>query len=321
MAENKKTLRIIKYSEEYKNSWNQHVEESKNGTFILKREYMEYHSERFADFSLLVYDENKLIAILPASIHDGEVRSHGGLTYGGFIVNRKMTAQLMLSVFQNVVDFLKCQEIKRLVYKRVPYVFYNYPSDEDLYALFRFHAQLTSRNISTSIYLKDKIRFSERRRRNVKKAIKEGLVFRKTDDIKAYFSLLSEVLEERYGAKPVHTAKEMEYLVSQYPDNIKLFASYKDEKMLAGTIIYESPTVAHTQYIASSIEGRACGALDFCFDNLINEVYADKNYFDFGTSNEERGWILNEGLIEQKQEFGARGVAYDEYTINIDCHE
>ena len=315
--ETNKTLFVKQYSNEDKTIWNQFIDESKNGTFILKREYMEYHSDRFIDYSLIIYDDRKLVSLLPASLHDKEVRSHGGLTYGGFIVGRKMTAQLMLQVMDAVVEYQNENQIEKLVYKRVPYVFFNYPSDEDLYALFRFNAQLSSRNISTSILLKDRIRFNERRRRNVKKAVKEGLTFKQTDNFDAYFDLLSEVLESRYGAKPVHTVEEMKFLVSQFPDNIKLYASYKDEKMLAGSIIYETPIVAHTQYIASSFEGRNCGALDFCFDNLINEVYTDKDYFDFGTSNEERGWVLNEGLIEQKQEFGARGVAYDEYTIEL----
>ena len=310
-------LSVRKYSPEQKKEWNLFVEESKNGTFLLMRDYMEYHSDRFTDYSLMVYCENKLVALLPASIHSDEVRSHGGLTYGGFIVNRKMTAQLMLSVFETVTAYLKGEGIKRLIYKRVPYVFYNYPSDEDLYALFRYGAKLTARNISTSILLSDRIRFNERRRRNVKKAVKRNLAFRQSYDYKAYFDVLEEVLASRHGAKPVHTVSEMEYLANQFPDNIKLYASYCGDIMLAGVIIYETPFVAHTQYIASSFDGRNCGALDFCFDKLVNEVYTEKVYFDFGTSNEERGQYLNEGLIEQKQEFGARGVAYDEYTLNL----
>ena len=311
------TLIVKKYAEGDKTIWNQFVDESKNGTFILKREYMEYHSNRFTDYSLLIYNENKLIALLPASLHGEEVRSHGGLTYGGIIVGRKMTAQLMLDVMNSLIAYLKDCGIEKLVYKRVPYVFYNYPSDEDLYALFRYNAVLTARNISTSILMKDRIRFNERRRRNVKKAVKMNLTFSQSNDYQAYFDMLSEVLESRHGAKPVHTASEMEYLAGCFPDNIKLYASYDGDKMLAGVIIYETPLVAHTQYIASSPDGRNCGALDYCFDKLVNEVYTDKEYFDFGTSNEERGLALNEGLIEQKQEFGARGVAYDEYTLNL----
>lgn len=319
--ENTNTLLIKKYIKEDRTIWNQFIDESKNGTFILKREYMEYHSDRFSDYSLLIYDKNKLIALLPASLHGDEVRSHGGLTYGGLIVGRKMTAQLMLEVMNNLISYLKKYGIARLIFKRVPYIFYNYPSDEDLYALFRCHAQLTARNISTSIFMRDKIRFNERRRRNVKKAEKAELTFSQSNDFKAYFEILTEVLESRYGAKPVHTTSEMEYLAGQFPDNIRLYASFDGDRMLAGVIIYETPLVAHTQYIASSPDGRNCGALDFCFEKLVNEVYNDKEYFDFGTSNEERGWVLNEGLIEQKQEFGARGVAYDEYTINLTDYE
>lgn len=311
-------LSIRKYSADYRNEWNQFVDESKNGTFLFKREYMEYHSDRFIDHSMMIYKDGKLVSILPASQHGLEIRTHGGLTYGGLIVSRKMTTQLMLQVLQEVIGYLKSIGVKRLIYKRVPYIYYDYPSDEDLYALFRFDAQLTARNISTSIWLKDRIRFSERRKRNIKKAIKVSLSFRQTDDFITYFSILSEVLASRHGAKPVHSVSEMEYLTSRFPDNIKLYASYVGKKMLAGVIIYETPLVAHAQYIASSPEGRDCGALDFCFDRLINEVYSEKMYFDFGTSNEDRGRYLNEGLVEQKQEFGARGVAYDEYTINID---
>lgn len=308
---------FIKYSQNYHQVWNQFVDESKNGTFILKREYMEYHSDRFTDFSLLVYANNKLVALLPASIHGDEVRSHGGLTYGGLIVGRKMSAQLMLEIMTGLVFYLKDAGIVRLIYKRVPYIFYNYPSDEDLYALFRCNALLTSRNISTSILMRDRIRFSERRRRNIQKAVKMNLTFRQTNDFKSFYAILSELLETKYKTKPVHSLSELEYLREHFPDNIKLFASYNDTRMLAGVIIYETPLVAHTQYITSTLEGKSCGALDFCFNKLINEVYNDKEYFDFGTSNENRGMILNEGLIEQKQEFGARGVAYDEYTINI----
>lgn len=308
---------IKRYTEDKKTIWNQFVDESKNGTFILKREYMEYHSDRFIDNSLMIYVENKLVALLPASLHDKELRSHGGLTYGGLIVGRRMTVQLMLLVMQHLVEYIRDLGLCRFIYRRVPYIFYNYPSDEDLYALFRCNALLMSRNISTSIFMRDRIRFNERRRRNIKKAEKKDLTFVKTNDFKAYFEILSEVLESRHGAKPVHTVSEMEYLSGQFPDNIKLYGSFDEGRMLAGVIIYETPKVAHTQYIASSPDGRDCGALDFCFENLINVVYADKEYFDFGTSNEDRGLVLNEGLIEQKQEFGARGVAYDEYSINI----
>ena len=310
-------IEIKKYNIEYKSIWDEFINNSKNGTFMLKRDYMDYHSDRFVDCSLMFYEDGKLIAVMPASLHENELRSHGGLTYGGMISSNKLSTQKTLEIFEKLKDFLKEKNIKKLIYKRVPSVYYTYPSDEDLYALFRIGAKLIRRDISTTIYLPDKIRFNERRRRNVKKAIKANLIFKETMDYESYFDILTEVLSSQHNAKPVHTVQEIKMLVKNFPQNIKLYASYNNDKMLAGCLIYETPTVAHAQYIANSKEGRECGALDFVFDELINKVYKDKTYFDFGISTEDNGKYLNHGLIEQKQEFGGRGIVYDFYELEV----
>lgn len=310
-------IRVVRYASELKSIWDQFVCESKNGTFMLQRDYMDYHSDRFIDFSLIVYDGNGVVALLPASLHNDQLRSHGGLTYGGLIVNRKMTAQLNLLVFESIIYYLKEEGIKSLLYKRVPAIYYNYPSDEDLYSLFRIGATLVRRDISTAIYLPDKIRFSERRRRNVKKAVKSNLSFSETTDFNTYINLLADVLK-KHDTKPVHTAGEIERLAQSYPDVIKLYAAFDGVEMMAGSLLFVTPNVVHAQYIANSEHGKSIGALDFVFDKLINEVYAEKKYFDFGISTEDDGKYLNEGLVEQKQEFGGRGIAYDHYLISID---
>lgn len=310
-------ITVKHYNVADKQLWDSFIDGSKNGTFMLKRDYVEYHSDRFQDYSLMFFDDNSLVAVLPASLHANEVRSHGGLTYGGIICNKKMTAQKMLVVFDSLIDFLRGEQKSTLIYKRVPSVYFTYPSDEDLYALFRVNAELFRRDISTAIYLPEKIRFNERRRRNIKKAIKANLEFKETDDYRGYVDMLSEVLKIQHGVKPVHSCAEIEHLVSCFPDNIKLYAAYDGEKMLAGSLLFLTDKVVHAQYIANSQDGKSCGALDFVFDNLINDVFNDKTYFDFGISTEDGGRVLNEGLIEQKQEFGGRAIIYDFYRINI----
>ena len=69
------------------------------------------------------------------------------------------------------------------------------------------------------------------------------------------------------------------------------------------------------QYIASGEEGRTYGALDLLFRHLVSERYKQFEYVDFGTSNEDGGRYLNEGLIFQKEGFGGRAVCYDTYEI------
>lgn len=311
-------ISVHSYSAEKQSEWDAFIDASKNGTFILKRGYVEYHADRFTDFSLMFYEDNRLIAVLPASLHGNEVRSHGGLTYGGIISDRKMTTPKMLEVFDALKAFLQEKGISSLLYKRVPSIFHQYPSDEDLYALFRNGAETAYRNISTTVLMEDRINFNERRRRNIKKAIKANLKVVQSFDFSGYIDLVNEVLETYHGAKAVHTGEELALLAGRFPENIKLFIAENDEKkMLAGVLIYDTPLTAHTQYIANSDEGRNIGALDLVMDHLINEYAKDKKYFDFGTSNEENGKVLNIGLVGQKQEFGGRGISYDVYKMEI----
>ncbi|MBA7497330.1 hypothetical protein ES704_00058 [subsurface metagenome] len=310
-------IKIKKYESKYKSIWDEFITKSKNGTFLFYRDYMEYHSDRFNDFSLMIYKENKLITVLPANINEETLISHGGLTFGGFIINYKMTAALMLIIFKEVIKFVHKKHIKKLIYKCIPYIYHLFPAEEDRYALFKENARLYRRDISTTIYLPKKLQYKELRRRCIKKAIKANLIVNKTDDYKTYWNILNSNLEKRYDTKPVHSLSEIEYLHNKFPDNIKLFASHKNNTMLAGVVIYENLNIAHAQYIASNEEGRKIGALDMLFSYLIEDYYHQKKYFDFGISNENNGQYLNNGLISFKEGFGASGVAYDSYEIII----
>lgn len=306
------------YSPEKKSEWNNFINESKNGTFMLNREYVEYHSDRFVDYSLMFYDEKKLIAVLPASLHGNEVRSHGGLTYGGIVSNKKMTILKMEGVFEELRKKLNSENINKLLYKRIPSIYYTYPADEDLYALFKNGAKLIRRDISTTIYLPDKIKFSSLRKRCVKKAKDFGLEIRESSDYVGFINLMTDVLAKHHNhAKPVHSSEELRFLASKFPNNIKLFCAFKSKRIMAGVLIFESKQVVHTQYIANSEEGRNVGALDLVMDYLINNYSIGKTFFDFGISTENEGMILNHGLVGQKEMFGGRGIVYDFYEWNI----
>lgn len=310
-------LKVVKYFRDLELIWNRFVDNSKNGTFMLKRDYMDYHSDRFFDISLMFFENDKLVAVFPASLHDNEIRSHGGLTYGGVITDRKMTTSRMLRVMDALTDFYQDNGISRILYKRVPPIYYTYPSDEDLYALFRFNAHLYRRDVSTAVYIPNKIRFSELRKRSIKKAINSGLQVRQSHDFDTFVTLLTEVLQTKHDTKPVHTADELKLLVSRFPDSIKLYAAFQGDLMLAGVLIFDTPHVVHAQYIANSYEGRKIGALDLVMDFLINVYSENKLYFDFGISTEKEGLYLNDGLIAQKEMFGGRAVVYDFYEIRI----
>lgn len=309
-------IHIAKYSKDLKHTWDEFVKSSKNGTFMLERDYMDYHFDRFADNSLMFYKDDKLFALLPASLHGDEIRSHGGLTYGGFIVDDSMKASYMLECFEVLKLYMKENNIKKLIYKCIPYIYHQKPCEEDLYALFVNNATLIRRDIASVIDLDNALRYSELRERSIRKAKKNNINIVSSCSFLDFISMLNKILNKYHGTNAVHTADELQYLKSKFPNNIHLYEARKDAELLAGVVVYEYKNMVHTQYMANSDEGRKLGALDLIIDFLINEKYNDKKYFDFGISTEDNGRYLNTGLISQKEGFGGRAVVYDFYELS-----
>src|ERR1035437_1982139 len=126
-------MKIEKYGSPAAAHWNNFVRDSKNGTFPFDRNYMEYHAERFTDYSLMCYDDKeRLLALLPATVNGDVVISHGGLTYGGIVSGADMKTATMLKLFDALLDFLKKDGKKRFVYKAIPHIFHFMPAEEDL---------------------------------------------------------------------------------------------------------------------------------------------------------------------------------------------
>jgi hypothetical protein len=279
---------------------------------------MGYHADRFKDFSLLFYADNgKLVGLLPASINEDTVISHGGLTYGGIVSGIDMRTSAMLEIFDTMLQYLQMQGVKKFIYKAIPYVFHKIPAQEDLYALQRHGASLCRRDASSVLFLPNRPKISENKRRCIAKATRQGLAVRESTDFVSFFEIGERVLGSRHQLKPVHTSAEMELLARKCPDNIKLYASFHSEKMLAGVLVFVFPSAVHLQYMFNDDDGLDVGALDIIIDTLINNVYPHYAYMSFGVSTEQGGTHLNEGLIRQKEMFGARTVVNDFYEMTL----
>lgn len=293
----------------------------------------------------MMYDSEELLGVLPANwnAETKTVYSHQGLTYGGLLMAREVTAHQVLEMMQMAclwyMDYLGAEH---LVYKPIPYIYNMMPADEDMYALFRAGCRLTSRSISSTVLLSDPLRMRKLRQRGVAKALDNGLFIDRMgeDDwatLREFWDILSDVLVNYHQVKPVHTVEEMQLLIERFPQKIKVYLVRKDEndvllsevekngdenenqgKILAGCVVFVTRKVAHIQYIATNEEGRELGALDLLFKHLINERFKTMDYLDFGISTEDHGHYLNEGLIFQKEGFGARGVCYDWYEVELE---
>lgn len=282
---------------------------------------MEYHKDRFEDFSLMVFKDDKLIAILPANKKNNEVHSHQGLTYGGFVLSKNIKFDYVLEAFKTVLKFLYDNHIKTLILKQLPSIYTILPSDEIKYIMFILEAKLERRDTLSVIDLSEKLKISNIRKRGVKQAQKLHLTVNEESDFDSFWiEILIPNLMEKHGIKPVHSLEEITLLKKRFSKNIRQFNVYNKDKIVAGTTIFETETVAHSQYISGKSDSNPLGGLDFLFLYLINDVYKNKKFFDFGISNENEGRQINKGLQYWKEGFGARTMTQDFYKIETSHH-
>ena len=309
---------IKKYQPSQKSVWDSFVKEAKNATFLFQRDFMDYHSDRFTDHSLLIYKGEKLVAVLPANISGSELHSHQGLSYGGLVLDKQAT----LHIFKSLLTFLKSEGFTVLKLKLLPKIYHQMPSDEIDYLLFLVKASLIRKDFTSCVFNENSLKIaSSNRLRGIKKGVKNELKVSEEVNFKPFWSkVLEPNLKQVHNQKPVHSLEEIELLQSRFPKNIKQFNVYKNDEIVAGATIFETVTVAHAQYISANEEGRQTGGLDFLFNHLLQH-YSNKNYFDFGISNEAQGMKVNKGLLHWKETFGGRSIVHDFYEIKTENHK
>jgi len=192
------------------------------------------------------------------------------------------------------------------------------PSDEIQYLLFKTKAELTRRDITSVIDAKYKLpNKPTNRKRGLKRALSHNLEINEVNEFEEFWNkILIPNLKKRHLTNPVHSLDEITHLKSNFPQRIRQFNVFKDGKVVAGATIFDTKHVAHVQYISANEDRQKLGSLDFLFDNLINEVFKTKKYFDFGVSNVSQGQEINEGLLSWKESFGARTIVHEFYKVD-----
>lgn len=309
-------MQVRRYRPELADAWNAFNASAVNGHFLFDRRFMDYHADRFEDVSLVVEDAGAPLALLPLNRVGDEAWSHQGLTFGG-LVHEAPGTKAVMEALDACAGYLLADGVQTLCYKVLPWIYPRSAAQEDLYWLFRRDAQLVRRDVSAAIDYRSRGRVSSRRVRGARKAQKAGLTLQRSHEWPSFWRLLEAVLADRHGAAPVHSLAEIERLATHFPDQIGLYQAADAGVVQAGVVMFRSAHVAHAQYIAVGDAGRETGALDALFEELIALHATTHRYFDFGISNTDQGRVLNEGLMRQKEEFGASAVVHDVYRVAL----
>jgi uncharacterized protein YqeY len=320
-------MKIKYFTEDFSSLWDRFVQDSRNGTFMQQRTFLNYHpKDRFKDRSLLVFnDKDHLLAVVPAAIkkeNDARVLfSHPGASHGGIIIGHNTKSSCVNEIVAGVKEFAQAEKFDAIQLKMMPRIYHKWPCDEIDYALRHHSFKIISTELATAIPLQF---YHEKKAdgttlRNVRKAIKNKVEVKETSDIDSYWQILVRNLKDRHCAKPTHSYEEIVDLKKRFKDKIRLFAAYHKNKLIAGTVVFLlNERVINCFYIAHDDHYQAMRPLNLIFYQLIKwGIEHDYMYLDWGISTEQGGKVLNTGLINFKEGFGGRGVLRETYRINL----
>ena len=309
---------IRRYTANDHDVWNRYVSKARNATFLFYREYMDYHSDRFSDHSLMFYVGRHLHSVLPAHAEGDVFCSHRGLTYGGLLMDDDVTTADVLVLFEELNGYLRQQGFHKVLYRAIPWVYHRLPAEEDLYAMFwKCGARLQRRMSGTVIFMDENLPWRKDHRRRLRQSQAVGIRVVRDGSLEEFWPLLNANLQQKFNAQSVHTLEEMQLLKSRFPDNIIQYNAYLDGQIVGGITFYVMGHVLHGQYSGTNDVGKKSGAMEAIYNQVMYHDYADMRYLDFGTSNEQGGQVLNEGLIAHKEGYGGRTVCYDTYEWDL----
>ncbi len=310
---------VKKYDQNDYKIWNEFTAQAKNATFLFHRDFMEYHKDRFEDFSLLVYQDEKLISILPANKVGNSLYSHQGLTYGGLVYTSKLKAEKVEVVLDAVLLFLKENLFETFYYKPIPNFYFPEGNNEIDFFLFKREAVIDRKEMNLAVNLDWPLQISKSKLKHFRRIEDLDLDIMEEDDFNPFWSTILEPrLLEKFNVKPVHTKEEILLLKQNFPENIRQYSIYQNDEIIAGITIFETENVVKSQYGATSKKGEEFRALDFLFINLIEKYKRKgKRFFDMGIVNEENESGYHSGLLKQKEELGCTVYNQDFYKIEI----
>ena len=312
--------KVVKYSSLHCQEWDMFIAKAKNATFLFNRSFIEYHQDRFEDFSLLVFQKDKLVAVFPANKLENSIYSHQGLSYGGLLILSKTQIKEYIEIFKALLIFLNSRQVASLFIRRMPYIYFKRSSDELEYVL----SLLKSDKVFTDSYfiLDDLQNYmpNRNRRRALQLSSDKGVEI--CEDGIEYFweKILTLNLLKRFKVKPVHRIDEIKMLIQRFPDNIKFYSAKIEDKIEAGVVLFITENVAHFQYSSGGENRAKTGALDFLFHSLILK-YSNKKCISFGSSSIDRSLKINTGLAYWKESFGARTITQSFYKINTENYK
>ncbi|WP_339687339.1 hypothetical protein [uncultured Nonlabens sp.] len=310
------SIQVQKYLLQNAAEWNAFVKQSVNGTFLLDRNFMDYHQERFEDHSLMMHLDGQLMCCIPAHVKDGIFYSHRGLSYAGLIISANAATNI-----DRIVDAL-LEYLKGLAFAKaelqLPPVSYQ-SINKEIAAVLEQKGFTPNRKLhNQSVALDQEIQVSPKKSIGYRNGKFEGLRMETTNDFRSFWEeVLTPQLAERYHSKPVHSLIEIELLASRFPENIIQYNVYREGALLAGITFFIKGNIVKSQYTASSPDGLKTDAVAYVYMEAMKE-FKEKgcSLMDYGPVNEKDGSV-NKGLQRFKKQLGCQEEEWRRWEFEL----
>jgi hypothetical protein len=314
-------IELVDYTEESCQAWEKFLDSNpRNGDFMMRRSFLRYHGERFIDRSILFVENTKVISIFPAASlpsSPSDVITHPGASYGGIAYGAKYGGAPLVEMASAIIQHYKSIGIQQLYIKTKPHIYSNPSGAEDLYAWWRLGAILERVDLSNVIEVK-KFQFTSRRLRALRKLAQANVEISEGPHLLSpAYEICEQTLRSRHNTNPVHSFKDLVYLVNTLPKNIRVSICCVDGVLSSGLILFVNQNAAIVQYWGSTESGREINALDPLVVDAIEWCRLNQlTWFVPGVSTSESGLKIDEGIYQYKLSLGSGAISTS--TLRVD---
>ncbi|WP_157686740.1 hypothetical protein [Nonlabens sp. Hel1_33_55] len=308
-------MNITRYTSVYKNQWDDFIRKSASGCFLHERDFMEYHADRFVDHSLMIWNEDELVACFPAHISNKVLKSHRGLTYASLLVDREESQ--FDQILAELIHYVRQQQFDSLELK-LPPPFYNANFDWEWSILKNSGFKTSLESVDLVVDFTHDWQPSRKKTIGYRNGKFEKLKLVKYLSLKDFWSdLLEPQLMSRHQAKPTHNIEEIQLLQDYFNSKILQYGVVYNRELVAGITLFDFDHILKIQYAAGNKKGFELNAMDFLYLEIIKEAKEQgRKYVDLGTVNHPDG-SLNEGLLRFKKQLGAVTTPVHELTLDL----
>ena len=240
-------ISIKKYTEKLNNIWDDFIFKSNNGTIFHTQQFLNYHqNKKFINHSLLFFDKNILLAVLPAAVIKDSKKnilySHPGASFGGIVYNQNLN----FITYNNIISCLEQYciknkfEIIRLI--NTPNIYHQIKDDSFNYLLQ--WKGFVQKEIYISHYLINDFQnetinlLNKRKQRYIKNIIQNNkFSYKINESFDLFYPILLES-KKLFKTIPTHLLEELFLLKKKFPEKIYLLLFYHNKTVVGGSILF-----------------------------------------------------------------------------------